>query len=414
MGTYFSDVVDQAIADIYYCYDKDRAARAEEALFQAAKAGDADAAYILSRCFSGPQYSWDYHPFQEQEDAVSALIRQSILQGSAMGVLGAMRVGELTPELEESMPFDSLKQAWDVVYEKAENGCLFCQNMIGNTYYWLDIVRILGKGPNDFPSKQAFGDYLRKCTLDCIPWFEKAFRGGMGFAGRNLYNLYRDGEDGMVASQPEKAMEIARLGAELGYPDWQERYASRLLDKPGNEQQARELLEKAVAQGQLYSWVYLGWMYETGKGVGKDVPKALECYEAAMADPKDANGAYRAGTLYFYGQNGVPQDYARAVQLLERAHSLGSVTRNDLLGTCYLFGYGCPRDPARALRLFQESKTSSDRLNYGLGVIYTEGLGTAQDIKKGVEYFQKAPNYAPAKEALLGFKKTLFGKWVRR
>ncbi len=49
-----------------------------------------------------------------------------------------------------------------------------------------------------------------------------------------------------------------------------------------------------------------------------------------------------------------------------------------------------------------------------LGVLYTEGLGVSQDIKKGVEYFQKAKDYAPAQEALRHFKKTIFGKWVRK
>ena len=85
-----------------------------------------------------------------------------------------------------------------------------------------------------------------------------------------------------------------------------------------------------------------------------------------------------------------------------------------MLGTCYLFGYGCQRDPARALMLFQEADYSSDLKSFGLGTIYTEGLGVPVDIKKGVEYLQKAPDYPPAQEALLKFKKTLFGKWVRR
>ena len=85
-----------------------------------------------------------------------------------------------------------------------------------------------------------------------------------------------------------------------------------------------------------------------------------------------------------------------------------------MLGTCYLFGYGCQRDPQRALMLFQEVDYSSDLLNYGLGTIYTQGLGAPEDIKKGVEYLQKCKNYAPAQEALLKFKKNFFGKWVRR
>ena len=186
MGKYFSDVVDKALEDIYYCYDNDRAKAALAALQSAAAAGDGDASYIASRCLSGPQYSWKYHPYPEDDDGVEYYVRQSIRQGSAMGVLGAMRCGMLTPEMEEAMPFANLKEAWNVVLEKAQAGCLFAQNMIGNTYFWLDVVRIEGKGPESFPSKEAFGAYLRDCTLACIPWFEAAFRGGMGFAVRNL------------------------------------------------------------------------------------------------------------------------------------------------------------------------------------------------------------------------------------
>ena len=49
-----------------------------------------------------------------------------------------------------------------------------------------------------------------------------------------------------------------------------------------------------------------------------------------------------------------------------------------------------------------------------LGVIYGQGLGVPADIKKGVEYLLKAGDYKEAKEELLKYKKTLFGKWVRR
>ena len=65
MGKYFSDVVEGAIEDLYYCYDNDRAKAAADALLFAAKEGDGDACYFLSRCFSGVCYSWHYHPFQE-------------------------------------------------------------------------------------------------------------------------------------------------------------------------------------------------------------------------------------------------------------------------------------------------------------------------------------------------------------
>ena len=120
-----------------------------------------------------------------------------------------------------------------------------------------------------------------------------------------------------------------------------------------------------------------------------------------------------AGVLYYTGEGGV-QDYARAVQLLEGAKAKGADYGIDMLADCYLFGRGCQRDPGRAYQLFQEWKYNTDIKNYGLGAIYAEGLGVPVDIEKGVEYFQKCKGYAPAQEALLHFKKTLFGKWVRR
>ena len=49
------------------------------------------------------------------------------------------------------------------------------------------------------------------------------------------------------------------------------------------------------------------------------------------------------------------------------------------------------------------------------GVIFARGLGgAAADIPKGVAYLQKAGSFDKAKEELLHYKKTLFGKWVRR
>jgi len=418
MGKYFSDVVDKAIEDIYYCYNPARAAAAIEPLAKASNDGDGDAAYILSRCLSGPQYSWDYHPFPEDDEGVERLIRRSITLGSAIGVLGAMRCGMLTPEMEEETRkhFASLQEVWNTVYQKAEAGSLFCQNMIGNTYFWLDVPRIEGKGPDDFPSRKDFARYLTETELKCLPWFDKAFRGGMGFAGRNMFNLYNVGdEDFGIQAQPEKAVAVAKLGAEKGYPDWEERYAGILKKKDGASREAFDLYYDAARKGQISSWFYVGYAYEMGKGAGKDCREAAKCYELGLQDPGEVGCANRLGRLYFRGQDGIPQDYARAVQLLEQAYGTGKNTWGcDMLGVCYLFGYGCQKDPARAFRFLQEADHDTDLRNYGFGVAYTEGLGVPEDIKKGVEYLQKAKNYAPAQEALLHFKKTLFGRWVRR
>lgn len=48
------------------------------------------------------------------------------------------------------------------------------------------------------------------------------------------------------------------------------------------------------------------------------------------------------------------------------------------------------------------------------GVPGQYALGVPEDIAKGVEYLQKAGDYVEVKEELRHYKKTLFGKWVRR
>ena len=305
MGKYFSDAVDQALEDIYYCYDAQRAAAAIQPLTDAAGAGDGDAAYLLFRCACGPDYSWEYHLFQENQDAAFRFLRSSVLQGSAMGVLGANRGRMLTPELEEAVRarFTSLKGAWNAVYEKAEAGCLFAMNLIGSSYYWLDIVQMEGKKAGDFPSQEEFDAYLRENILKSVPWFEKAFRGGMGVAGRNWYNVYHQGQEGLLSPDRKKAEEIACLGAELGYPDWQEMYGNWIKDEPGQGQRAAEFFQSAAGQGQLSAWFYLGMLYYEGKFIPQDRPRALKCFEASVA--RSANSACMAGVLYYSGEGGV-------------------------------------------------------------------------------------------------------------
>ena len=415
MGKYFSDVVDHAVEDIYYCYDVNRAVSAVQSLMEAANSGDGDASYLLSRCLSGPNYSWDFHPFREDEEGANFFIVQSIRQGSAAGVLGAMRCGMLTPEMEEAMPFANLQEAWDVIYQKAQAGSLFCQNMIGNTYYWGDMVRIEGRGPDTFENIEDYRAYLREMTLASIPWFEKAFRGGMGFAGRNLRNLYQDGEEATgIPPQPEKAQEIVRLGAELGYPEWQYDLGYDLYYKNQYEE-AVSWFRKSWEQGHLYACLYLGLAYREGEGVPQDIQKTIQLWTQGAAFPRDRNCSQMLGYLFFSGTYGAPVDYARGVQLMEQAVERGSFWQAAPLAVCYLTGKGCQKDYARAKWLLDNTPEERHipEWYYGMGLMYAEGLGVPEDIKRGVEYLQES-DYPDAKEALLRYKKNFFGKWVRR
>ena len=127
MGRQLSEDVKKALEDIYY---KERTRRGKEAfalLEKASAAGDGDASCVLARCLCGHQYVWSGHGFPEDDDRATALLHKSVEQGSALGVLVSMRCGELTPEVEEKMPFASLQEVFDQALELAQWGDAFCQ-----------------------------------------------------------------------------------------------------------------------------------------------------------------------------------------------------------------------------------------------------------------------------------------------
>ena len=411
MGKYFSDVVDKAIEDLYYCCDNDKAEAAADALLLAAKEGDGDACYFLSRFFSGSCYSWEYHPFEENEAAAYAMLQQAISLGSAAAVLGALRMDMLTPELREIMPFESIVEAWEIILEKAENGCPFCQYMIGNTYYFLDLIEIKNLNESNFLSGDAWNAWKRWAMEQSIPWYEKAFSGGMILAGRNYCHYYQRGRGDMIPPEPEKAVPIMRQGAEQGYPEWMYAYANHLAYKEKNHKEALTWALKAAEAGHLWSWHIVGDIYWHGKAVERNLSYALQCYEKTASYGNDSYSCRQLGIMYFTGL-GTAVDYARAVQWLEKDEE-PNYFRYDLLGICYLLGYGCQQNPEKGKALLEKSPKSAYK-SYGLGLMYAEGIGVQENIEKGVEYLKAAGNYGLALEALKRYKKSLFGVWRRR
>ena len=375
MGKYFSDVVEQAIADIYYCYcyDNTRAKAAEAALALAVEQGDGDACYFLSRCFSGKNYHWEYHPFEENDRTAYELLCKGVRLGSAASVLGALRRGMLTPALREEMPFSSLEEAWRERYRKAEQ------------------------------------------VQKSAQWYAEAFEGGMGIAGRGLRAYYQEGRGTRIPPDQRNFLLTLQQGAELGYPDWMFHWAFELYFHLGRKQEGLDYARRAAEQGHLKGWMILGHAYRYGNVAEQSFSKALACYEKSAAFGNDSYASSQLGELYFLGL-GVKQDYATAVQYLEQSYALDSDNTNlGMLGVCCLLGWGCKQDSVRGRTLLtQMNCRDSQYKSYGLGRMYAEGIGVPEDIEKGVRYLRAAGDYEPAKEALKQYKKSIFGVWRRR
>lgn len=413
MGKFFSDAVETALRDIYY---QERLGKGQEGfrlLQEASAAGDGDASCILARCLCGPQYVWQGHGFPEDDEKATQLYHQAVEQGSALAALICLRSGDMTPSLEKKMPFSSLKEAFEVVLEKARGGEPFCEFVIGNVYFWGDYIRINGKGPDSFPGFEEFRQYVVENTPKCEEWFIKAYHDGVYAAGDNLHSFYSEGEEGLIPPQPEKARGLYRIGAESGHPIHQYFWANELAED-GQTQEALHWYQEAAEGGEMRAVYKIGCLYEEGKAVPQDYAKAAQCYETALDVPNCALGCHnRLGAMYLKG-TGVPQDYAKAFQLLRWAYDQDSRWGVFYLGKCCFYGMGTPQDYSQARAFLEEMDWENREASYMLGYIYARGLGVPADIKKGVELLQKAGDRADAKEELLRYRKTLFGKWVVR
>lgn len=411
MAKVLSEEVKSALQDIYYNVRTGRGKAAFALLEEASAAGDGDATCILARCLCGHQYVWIGHGFPEDDDRATRLIHQSVEQGSALGVMLAMRCGELTEELQQKMPFASLQEAFDEVLELAKGGDAFCQYTVGNAYFWWDFLRIQGKDLQSFSSQAECKAYLKENISQCEDWFWKAFRGGMYFAANNLNRYYTQGDEDIIAPRPEMARDLWKMGAEHGYPLHQAIYADD-LQKAGRDAEALRWYKEAAEGGHPGASSDVGRYYYEGIGVEKDEAYAVRCFEKDI--PFGTVRAYdMLGRAYFQGK-GVSQDYEKAYYYLYYGYNHGSKWGVFYLAECFFHGYGTKQDYVLARKLLEEVTWKNQEADYLRGMIYANGLGVQEDIPKGVAYLQKAGNHEAAKKELSYYKRTLFGKWVRK
>ena len=101
---------------------------------------------------------------------------------------------------------------------------------------------------------------------------------------------------------------------------------------------ARPLAEKGSPKAQNL----LGYMYQSGQGVGKDYAEALKWYRKA-ADQGDGEGQNNVGVMYENGQ-GVWEDPSEAVKWYARAAEQGIPRAQNNLAIMYAVGKGVAQD----------------------------------------------------------------------
>ncbi|GAB6041450.1 SH3 domain-containing protein [Endothiovibrio diazotrophicus] len=122
--------------------------------------------------------------------------------------------------------------------------------------------------------------------------------------------------------------------------------------------EARTHWEPMAAGGDATAQCYLGYLYEQGLGVKRDLQRAVSWYRNGATDAPLCQRSL--GLLYRDGR-GVGQDLREAVRWFRRAAFRGDTPARRLLGEAYLDGQGVARSESMARAWFRQAADQGDR-----------------------------------------------------
>ena len=134
----------------------------------------------------------------------------------------------------------------------------------------------------------------------------------------------------------------------------------------------------------------LGYMYETGDGVGQDLMQAKKWYEKA-AKQNHPDAQYALAALYYYDNGVIKQDYKEAKKWFEKAAYNNDDYAMNLLGVIYELGRGTAQDYDEALRWYLKAAEKNNvYAQKNLGLLYLNGNGVRQNYKEAKKWLEKS------------------------
>lgn len=151
---------------------------------------------------------------------------------------------------------------------------------------------------------------------------------------------------------------------------------------------AARLLESAVGHDYPPAYYYLAQMYETGRGLSRNMKNAIELYETA-AEKGFVRASLRLGDLYERGEV-VKRDYDTAVEYYRKAIKGGDGDAFYCMSLMYKKGHGVEKSHMKYMDLLRDGANhGSPRCNYILGTFYYKGNEYSQNLEKAKAYFLK-------------------------
>jgi TPR repeat protein len=212
-------------------------------------------------------------------------------------------------------------------------------------------------GIEDTKAKAASGDFLEqrflgmcyangwegvaKDKVEAVKWFRKAAEQNYADAQCDLGDCYRDGEgvDKDIVEAEKWYSKAAAQGLGLAKQNLQN--VESLISE---QQQAKYFEDTKVKaeQGDANAQSNLGFCYESGRGVEKNVAEAVKWYRKA-AEQTNAYAQYNLGVCYMNGE-GVEKDIVEATAWYRKAAGQNVADAQYALGLCYTTGEGILKD----------------------------------------------------------------------
>ncbi len=196
----------------------------------------------------------------------------------------------------------------------------------------------------------------------------------------------------------------------------------------GEEEKAFKYLYKSTLYFSPEGERKLGFYYERGIGVEKNLVKAKDYYERA-AMHGDIKAKYNIGLFYYrnkqnnqafnYVKESADADYTKAILLLAYfyEHGIGAeqnyhqslecllkcLERGEKgiyhrLGMYAYYGYGMDKDLSKAFSYFYAGANEEEKeCFYHLGVMFSKGEGTKKDMTKAFYWYSKGANSGDAR-----------------
>ena len=215
-----------------------------------------------------------------------------------------------------------------------------------------------------------------------------------------------------------KALELLEKSASLGYAEAE--YKSGLLHLNGCEaipkdyKRAFRLFRSSAQKGDGDAELLLGYMYEKGLGVTKDLRKA-EVHRIAANAKTCSRGKCEIAGFYNSGILGAPKDYNKALELLHSSAKDGYAGAMQVLAGIYADGNGVKADAKESEAWYMKAdENGSSTALYELADRLERGNGLPVDLKKAATLYAMAAKRGDMDSAASLGNCYAFGNGVKR